>query len=109
LSHDFSSISVISFGLYIILLISVEKVAERFYQQNGVTNAHIQCRPDTNEDTPSGLGKKSCLRQRHGLQNTTLTSLFYKNNYWKVIYVYFYDNFQNKSIDMIFTFLNSTI
>jgi hypothetical protein len=47
--------------------------------------------------------KISRLWQRHSLQNTTLTSLFYKNIYWKVIYVYFYENdFQNKYIDMIF-------
>jgi hypothetical protein len=32
------------------------------------------------------------LGQQHGLQNTTLTSLFYKNIYRKVIYVYFYGN-----------------
>jgi hypothetical protein len=51
---------------------------------------------------------RSCLGQRHGHQSTTLTSLFYKNLYWKVIYVYSYEsNFQNKSIYMIFTFSNS--
>jgi hypothetical protein len=33
-------------------------------------------------------GIRWCLGQRHGLQSTTLTSLFYKNIYWKVIYVY---------------------
>jgi hypothetical protein len=65
--------------------------------------------------SPVGLyslrfGKRSRLGQRHGLQNTTLTSFFYKNIYWKVIYVYFYENgFQNKSIDMIFTFVNSMV
>jgi hypothetical protein len=49
------------------------------------------------------FGKRSRLGQRHDLQNITLTSLFYKNIYRKVIYVYFYENdFQNKSIDMIF-------
>jgi hypothetical protein len=53
------------------------------------------------------FGKRSRLRQQHGLQNTTLTSLFYKYIYSKVIFVYFYENdFQNKSIDVIFTFLN---
>jgi hypothetical protein len=49
------------------------------------------------------------LGQRHGHQSTTLTSLFYKNFYRKVIYVYSYgSNFQDKFIDMIFTFSNST-
>jgi hypothetical protein len=52
------------------------------------------------------FGKRSCLGQRHDLQNTTLTYLLYKYIYWKVIHVYFYENdFQNKSIDTIFTFL----
>jgi hypothetical protein len=52
---------------------------------------------------------RSRLGQRHGHQNTTLTSLFYKNICWKVIYVYSYEsNFQDKSIYMIFTFSNST-
>jgi 5-methylcytosine-specific restriction endonuclease McrA len=52
---------------------------------------------------------RSRLVQRHGHQSTTLTSLFYKNLYWKVIYVYSYEsNFQDKSIYMIFTFSNST-
>jgi hypothetical protein len=52
---------------------------------------------------------RSRLGQRHGHQSTTLTSLFCKNLYWKVIYVYFYEsNFQDKSIYMIFTFSNST-
>jgi hypothetical protein len=42
---------------------------------------------------------RSHLGQRHGYQSTTLTSLFYKNIYWKVIYVYSYEsNFQEKSI-----------
>jgi hypothetical protein len=55
------------------------------------------------------FGKRSRLGQRYGLQNITLTSLFY-NFFRKVIYVYFYENdFQDKSIDMIFTFLNSMI
>jgi hypothetical protein len=46
---------------------------------------------------------RSCLRQRHGHQSATLTSLFYKNIYWKVIYVYSYESsFQDKSIYMIF-------
>jgi hypothetical protein len=54
------------------------------------------------------FGKRSRLGQRYGLQNTSLTSIFYKNIYWKVIYVYFYENgFQNEYIDMIFTILNS--
>ena len=53
--------------------------------------------------------KVSRLEQRHSLQNTTLTSYFYKNIYWKVIYVYFYESiFQDKSIHIIFTFSNST-
>jgi hypothetical protein len=52
---------------------------------------------------------RSHLGQRHGHQSTTLTSLFYKNIYSKVIYVYSYEsNFQDKSIYMIFTFSNST-
>jgi hypothetical protein len=39
------------------------------------------------------------LGQRHGHQSTSLTSLSYKNLYWKVIYVYSYgNNFQNKSV-----------
>jgi hypothetical protein len=55
------------------------------------------------------FGKRSRLGQRHDLQNRTLTSIFYKNIYLKVAYVYFYENaFQNKSIDMIFTFVNLT-
>jgi hypothetical protein len=46
---------------------------------------------------------KSLLGQQHGHQSTTLTSLFYKNIYWKVIYVYSYEsNFKDKSIYMIF-------
>jgi hypothetical protein len=54
--------------------------------------------------------KESRFGQRYGLQNTTLTSCFYKNIYQKVIYVYFYESiFQDKSIHTIFTFLNSTI
>jgi hypothetical protein len=41
---------------------------------------------------------RSRLGQWHGHQSTTLTSLFYKNLYWKVIYVYSYkSNFQDKS------------
>jgi len=49
------------------------------------------------------------LGQRHGLQNTTLTSYFSKNIYQKVIYVYFHKSiFQDKSIHIIFTFSNST-
>jgi hypothetical protein len=52
---------------------------------------------------------RSRLGQQHGHQSTALTSLFYQNIYWKVIYVYFYEsNFQDKSIYMIFTFSNST-
>jgi hypothetical protein len=52
---------------------------------------------------------RSRLGQRHGHQSTTLTSLFYKNLYWKVIYVYPNEsNFQDKYIYMIFTFSNST-
>jgi hypothetical protein len=51
---------------------------------------------------------RSRLGQRHGHQNTTLTSLFYKNLYWKVIYVYSYENdFEDKYIYMIFKFSNS--
>ena len=53
-------------------------------------------------------GKGSRLGQRHDLQNTTLTSYYYKNIYEKVIYVYFYKNiFQDKSIHIILTFANS--
>ena len=49
------------------------------------------------------------LGQRHGLQNTTLTTCYYKNIYEKVVYVYFYESiFQDKSIHIIFTFANST-
>jgi hypothetical protein len=49
------------------------------------------------------------LGQRHGHQSITLISLFYKNIYWKVIYIYSYEsNFQDKSIYMIFTFSNSS-
>jgi hypothetical protein len=49
------------------------------------------------------------LEQRHGLQNTTLTSLSIKIFIEKLCVFIFYENdFQNKSIDMIFTFLNST-
>ena len=49
------------------------------------------------------------LGQRHGLQNTTLTSYFSKKIYQKVIYVYFHKSiFQDKSIHIIFTFSNST-
>jgi hypothetical protein len=35
------------------------------------------------------FGKRSRLRQRHGPQNTTLTSFFYKNIYWK-LYMYIF-------------------
>jgi hypothetical protein len=53
--------------------------------------------------TLSGSIIRSRLEQRHGHQSTTLTSLLYKNIYWKVIYVYSYENnFQYKSIYMIF-------
>jgi hypothetical protein len=52
---------------------------------------------------------RSRLGQRHDNQSTTLTSLFYKNIYWKVIYVYSYEsNFEDKYIYMVFTFSNST-
>jgi hypothetical protein len=52
---------------------------------------------------------RSRLGQRHGHYSITLTSLFCKNIYWKVIYVYSREsNFQDKSIYMIFTFSNST-
>ena len=45
------------------------------------------------------IGKGSRLGQRHGLQNTTLTSYILKNIYRKVIYVNFYESiFQDKSI-----------
>ena len=48
------------------------------------------------------------LGQRHGLQNTILTSYFSKNIYQKVIYVYFHKSiFQDKSIHIIFIFSNS--
>jgi hypothetical protein len=51
---------------------------------------------------------RSRLGQQDGHQNTTLTSLFYKNIYRKVTYVYSYEsNFSDKSIYMIFTFSNS--
>jgi hypothetical protein len=39
--------------------------------------------------TKQGLGKRSRFGHRHGLQSITLTSYFYKNIYWRVIYVYF--------------------
>ena len=49
------------------------------------------------------------LGQRHGLQNTILTSYFYKKIYQKMIYVYFHKSiFQDKSIHIIFIFSNST-
>ena len=52
--------------------------------------------------------KGSRFGQWYDFQNTTLT-FFYKNIYWKVIYVYFYESiFQDKSIYIIFTFSNST-
>ena len=38
------------------------------------------------------IGKKKILGQRHGLQNTTLTSCFFKNIYRKVIYINFYES-----------------
>ena len=45
------------------------------------------------------------LGQRHGLQNTTLTSYFSKNIYQKVIYVYFHKSiFQYKSIHQFLHF-----
>ena len=49
---------------------------------------------------------KECrFGQRHGLQNLTLTSYFYKNIDRKVIYLYFYESiFQDKSIHTIFVF-----
>jgi hypothetical protein len=53
--------------------------------------------------------KGSRFGQWHGLQITTLTSCFYKNIYWKVIYVYSYESiFQDKSIHISFTFSIST-
>ena len=59
--------------------------------------------------TPSIPKKTWHLGQRHGLQNTTLTSYSSKNIYQKVIYVYFHKSiFQDKSIHIIFTFSNST-
>ena len=53
---------------------------------------------------------KECrFGQRHGLQNLTLTSYFYKNIYHKMIYLYFYESiFQDKSIHIVFVFWNST-
>ena len=55
------------------------------------------------------IGKRRRLGQRHGLQNITLTSCYYKNIYRKVLYVYFYESiFLDKSIHIIFTFANST-
>ena len=55
------------------------------------------------------VDKRSLLGQGHGLQNITLTLCYYKNIYRKVIYVDFYENiFQDKSIHIIFTFVNST-
>jgi len=50
--------------------------------------------------------QKECrFGQRHGLQNLTLTSYFYKNIDRKVIYLYFYESiFQDKSIHTIFVF-----
>jgi hypothetical protein len=38
------------------------------------------------------FGKGSRLGQRHSLESTTLTSYFYKNNYEKLTYVYFYES-----------------
>jgi hypothetical protein len=53
------------------------------------------------------IGNSNRFGQWHGLQSITLTSYFYKNIYWKVIYVYFYEStFQNKSIRMVFTISN---
>jgi hypothetical protein len=55
------------------------------------------------------IGIRRHLGQQHDLQSITLTSILYKNIYWKVIYVYFYENnFQDKSIDIICIFPNST-
>ena len=55
------------------------------------------------------IGNGSRLRQRHGVQNTNLTSYFSKKNYRKVIYANFYESiFQDQSIHIIFTFVNST-
>jgi hypothetical protein len=49
------------------------------------------------------------LGQRHVLQNTTLTSCYYKNIYRIVVYVYFYESiFEDKSIHIVFTFANLT-
>jgi hypothetical protein len=78
---------------------------------DGLVVLDVECRDD---DVCEGflelqLRAVSRLGQRHGYQSTTLTSFFYKNIYWKVIYVYSYEsNFQNKSICIIFTFSNST-
>jgi hypothetical protein len=53
--------------------------------------------------TPSIL-KNWRLGQRHGLQNTTSTSCYYKQI---VMYVYFYESiFEDKSIHIVFTFTN---
>ena len=46
--------------------------------------------------------KENRLRQRNNVQSLTLTSCFYKKNYQKIVYVYFY--FQDKFIHMIFIF-----
>jgi hypothetical protein len=55
------------------------------------------------------FGKERHLGQRHGLQSATLTSYFYKNNYKKLTYVYFYESIlQDKSTHVVFTFPNST-
>jgi hypothetical protein len=43
-------------------------------------------------------GKRSRFGQRYGLQSITLTSYFYKNIYWKVIYVYFYESIFSRQI-----------
>jgi hypothetical protein len=54
------------------------------------------------------FGKRSRSGQRHGLQSITLTSLFYKKIFIENLYMYtFKTEFQNKSIDMVFTLLNS--
>jgi hypothetical protein len=51
------------------------------------------------------FGKESRLRQRYGLQSTTLTSYFYSN---KLTYVYFYESIlQDKSTYAVFTSPNS--
>jgi hypothetical protein len=64
--------------------------------------AHLVIR---SESTPSVR-----LGQRHGLQNTTLTSCHYKTIYQRVIYLYFYESiFKDKYIRIVFASANSTI